>query len=296
MQYRDRKRKSLKRRRIGYRCVCSHEKPVSVSSLRATQESEGSSRFQDFLRHPLTIVFVSFFLTILIGGYFTYHLNKKLKEYELFRSAQQMEVDHQRLVKQREFDLAREKREKNAEFRKNQEQIEKDRDRNFAYELNKIRIAKVVELWEHIDAFEENGVKYAVTLSKNFAPVSDIQEMFKYQLIKSQFEDSNPDYLKLLSFLNRNRFLIGDELFKKYSDYIQLSTDGILENSKPFFLEVRVNGQAAPHNDEPLVLKDGDPLKFSFHLRDVEMHQPLKQRRRALREDFFQLRDYIKRQ
>ncbi len=119
---------------------------------KLTEDKPEPSKTQKFSTHPLTIVGVSFLLSVPLGGFITYLYTVKQMELEKHRDTHQQE-----LVRQR----------------------------SFSDELNKIRIQKIGEVWEQID---KNEVEIDDLLDRTNKPSDSNQKDFD-NIVKLVKED-----------------------------------------------------------------------------------------------------------
>lgn len=134
---------------------------------KLSEDEPKPPRYKRFLAHPLSVVLVTFLLSILLGGYLT-------NVYSL-----------------RQQELARQ--------------------RSFTDELNKIRVQKIGEVWEHIDRTELDLDALLDKTNKTNAP-SDQELDTIYKLVK---ED--------VAVVDKNRFWLGEHNYKQLKSYLEIN-------------------------------------------------------------------------
>lgn len=136
------------------------------------------STLQRLLAHPLAAVVLSFLLTGLVGGLLTYYYTSKQKELEFERGLQQQELARQR---------------------------------SFSDELNRIRVQKIGEVWEHVDKTE-------VTLDSLLEKANKARTMDKkdFDIITSVIDED-------VAVINKNRFWLGKQTYNRIKDYLDIN-------------------------------------------------------------------------
>jgi hypothetical protein len=160
---------------------------------RIIDEPKPESKLKQFTSSPLTALFLGFLLTGIVGVALTNYYNTKQKELEFHLSDLQRDRERERDQRernltdarneqeklreeahddrqkqsavehddrQREIEREKDARQKALEFQRSLYAAELQRERSFADELNKTRVAKISAVWEKIYAYEE-GYKNA---------------------------------------------------------------------------------------------------------------------------------------
>lgn len=142
------------------------------------EEKPKPSRWQRFSTHPVGLMVVGFFLSVFLGGLLTNYYTLKQKD-----------LEHQRNIQQQEL----------------------ARQRSFSDELNKIRIQKIGEVWEHIDKTE---IILDGLLDKANKASSSNQKEFD-DIISVIRED--------ISIINKNRFWLGEQTYNRIREYMDIN-------------------------------------------------------------------------
>jgi len=130
--------------------------------------------------HPLASVIVGFICTGLIGFFLTDHYSNKQKDLEYQRSI---------YLKDRE------------------------RERSFADELNKVRVSKIGEVWEKVDVYEAGakGVMQKISVETQSTPAQG--RIIISQSIAKDLAESLRLKTELLGLLDKYRFWSSAALF-----------------------------------------------------------------------------------
>jgi len=180
-----------------------------IVRLRIRKLLEASPSVSIWIRvstNPLVAVVIGFLLTGLLGGLLTYYYNRKQKELDSQRSLFQLELQ---------------------------------REKSFADELNKIRVLRIGEVWEKIFLLEaasnraydacgriwEEG--WGVDEKKPLTPYQQQLEQYGVQYRKAMVEACEKERKsigvvsdEMRDLADKNRFWIGEEGYKQMQAYV----------------------------------------------------------------------------
>jgi hypothetical protein len=146
----------------------------------------------------------------------------------------QKEIDFQRALQQRESERLRDVRQKELEYQRSVQQRELEREKSFADELNKIRVAKIGEVWETIYAMDSeieryiHWIKELEKLNKVISQLKNTESLEKFRpRVEEQISKSSDRVANLAEkatdLTAKNRFWLGEENYTEIIGYIRAS-------------------------------------------------------------------------
>jgi hypothetical protein len=290
---------------------------------RIIDEPKPESKLKQFTTSPLTALFLGFLLTGIVGVALTNYYNTKQKELEFHLSDLQRDREREKDERERELtdarneqeklreeehddrqkqsavehddrqrEIEREKdaRQKALEFQRSLYAAELQRERSFADELNKNRVAKISAVWEKIYGYEEEYKNAEDDLQKqldakvqwiNSGPAFRRAEymlmvrpirMYGYdktteRMLESQiltlipgfpspdvreiFAASDASLKDLMSLADKNMFWLGRDNYSYIKEYVSATRDYIAEST----VTVNVNDKVALKKHEEQLTK-----------------------------------------
>jgi hypothetical protein len=194
-------------------------------------EPKPPSIWRKISTNTLVNIIVGFLLTGIVGGALTHYYNQKQRDIEYYRTEQQKESERLRTEQQRESDRLKDERQKEFQFQRDAQQREAERIRILSLELNKLRLQKVGELLEMTYVYEDSlertfqeAILFFLDVRKKSVDPRVIGPDFAEARQKDLVEILRPNellYKKLIQEINRNRFWVGDEVYKQINNYVE---------------------------------------------------------------------------
>jgi hypothetical protein len=184
-------------------------------------------------------IIVGFLLTGLVGGALTHYYNQKQRDIEYYRTQQQKESERLRTEQQRESERLRDERQKEFQFQRDAQQREAERIRILSLELNKLRLEKVGELVEKTYLYEESlkttfrkAVFIVGSASESIWNLKKSGILVDFDLMSKEFHPYYQEFVKtlgpnellykdLINSINRNRFWVGEEVYKQIHNHVE---------------------------------------------------------------------------